>query len=200
MQTVSIPYSSGHLFRWEQPGRSEPRLAHVSIPYSSGHLFRCSEPRLGWKSQPTRLNPLFIRSSIPLKRPNPDQPGRSRVSIPYSSGHLFRYEPDTARIKDPDAEVSIPYSSGHLFRFGIPSSIHGGSSESQSLIHQVIYSVHKRPLGSRKPGRWSQSLIHQVIYSVAAGTKLTSAMKPGLNPLFIRSSIPLTAQYANEKP
>ncbi len=60
------------------------------------------------------LNPLFIRSSIPLL---PDYQARQRdwVSIPYSSGHLFRCAPKGATLR--------------------------GITASQSLIHQVIYSV-----------------------------------------------------------
>ncbi len=66
---VSIPYSSGHLFRFEgsRLGTTEPRSS-VSIPYSSGHLFRSESARATYGRRFLRLNPLFIRSSIPLIR------------------------------------------------------------------------------------------------------------------------------------
>ncbi len=63
------------------------------------------------------LNPLFIRSSIPFATKNAREGGGRRlVSIPYSSGHLFRYGSQALA-----AAMKL--------------------QESQSLIHQVIYSV-----------------------------------------------------------
>ena len=143
----------------------------VSIPYSSGHLFRSlALGDMPWAICPGRercLNPLFIRSSIPFQE------------------------------------------SRELMRKGAPKS--------QSLIHQVIYSVRKRA-GHLRPAlsglnplfirssiplegmdgkkaieeARSQSLIHQVIYSVGKKGGGMSATPQGLNPLFIRSSIPLS--------
>ena len=87
---VSIPYSSGHLFRSWIFDAEGATWQWVSIPYSSGHLFRWGNPAsdgLGF------LDP---------------------VSIPYSSGHLFRSLTGSGLSRKP--AVSIPYSSGHLFR------------------------------------------------------------------------------------
>ena len=163
------------------------------------------------------LNPLFIRSSIPFgTRPerNMTFPGRSlnplfiRSSIP-----LGRSLPALRRA---EIFVSIPYSSGHLFRFeDLPPGSGGGFLKSQSLIHQVIYSVTGIKLDSRRIERGvsipyssghlfrlpreremtrrrpkSQSLIHQVIYSVKTTKDWTESGRSSLNPLFIRSSIP----------
>ena len=91
MQRVSIPYSSGHLFRCKgqvfitsEQARMSQSLIHqviysvnceawnpglpriVSIPYSSGHLFRSEQVDLLNDRFDLSLNPLFIRSSIPL--------------------------------------------------------------------------------------------------------------------------------------
>ncbi len=62
---------------------------------------------------------------------------------------------------------------------------------SQSLIHQVIYSVPESKDLMRKGAPKSQSLIHQVIYSVRLqDDKGWDGKRASLNPLFIRSSIP----------
>ncbi len=66
LSTVSIPYSSGHLFRYDSQRQNDRTTdPTVSIPYSSGHLFRCKQER-------------------------PSEVQCKSVSIPYSSGHLFR--------------------------------------------------------------------------------------------------------------
>ncbi len=63
---------------------------------------------------------------------------------------------------------------------------------SQSLIHQVIYSVERYSGRSEAIDEESQSLIHQVIYSVSLALgSMPRAKEMSLNPLFIRSSIPL---------
>ena len=101
----------------------------------------------------------------------------TRVSIPYSSGHLFRYFEDIT-FHEAINKVSIPYSSGHLFRYlaGDLAPKYRGR-ESQSLIHQVIYSVKKgRHRMSATPFE-SQSLIHQVIYSVGITSGLLQGEK-----------------------
>ncbi len=73
--------------------------------------------------------------------------------------------------------VSIPYSSGHLFR-----------SFSSLFLPQICSFV-------------SQSLIHQVIYSVRPHTERSTRLQTSsLNPLFIRSSIPFFCRdYALRK-
>ena len=139
---VSIPYSSGHLFRsrkriWllRSCGRSQSlihqviysvrnilrrfveSIEDVSIPYSSGHLFR-------W-----RLRELITRLKLE---------SQSLIhQVIYSVSEAPAGIPGT-RLEP----VSIPYSSGHLFRSGRRSSSSRISPRmSQSLIHQVIYSV-----------------------------------------------------------
>ncbi len=66
-------------------------FSYVSIPYSSGHLFRLVWIRLGPIYSAKSLNPLFIRSSIPFCDNGFVYIAAVTVSIPYSSGHLFRY-------------------------------------------------------------------------------------------------------------
>ncbi len=106
-----------HQVIYSVPGKEEIRkqFGKVSIPYSSGHLFRSkilpdisigcggsqslihqviySVPDEEGSSQGSYpcLNPLFIRSSIPFSGRAGRIAARSAgVSIPYSSGHLFR--------------------------------------------------------------------------------------------------------------
>ncbi len=89
---VSIPYSSGHLFRFCFPDYSSgkrtwslnPLFIRSSIP------FECYARRKQRTDE--GLNPLFIRSSIPFPAKALRGPQKApAVSIPYSSGHLFRY-------------------------------------------------------------------------------------------------------------
>ena len=121
------------------------------------------------RSRRVCLNPLFIRSSIPLiaKLGTPASrelsqslihqviysvpnkwicltTGLTLVSIPYSSGHLFRWGRMWNGKLPFHFAVSIPYSSGHLFRCGVTEAAAAVFSQrSQSLIHQVIYSVRR---------------------------------------------------------
>ncbi len=188
---VSIPYSSGHLFRWpltacafSRPRRASQSLIHQVI-YSVYAAAR--RQRTGRKAG---LNPLFIRSSIPLLESSSIHGGSSESQslihqVIYSVlGEMPREREMTRR-------------------------------RSQSLIHQVIYSVMRRIKKRFKITAESQSLIHQVIYSVgkisarfAAGRdfvsipyssghlfrssirSITTFACRSLNPLFIRSSIP----------
>ncbi len=89
--------------------------------------------------------------------------------------------------------VSIPYSSGHLFRWMLPYSfcITDPSGLNPLFIRSSIPFCKVRK-GLNIQGYVSQSLIHQVIYSVYSFCITDpSADGQGLNPLFIRSSIPL---------
>ena len=122
----------------------------VSIPYSSGHLFRCCYDLVFASPIPARLNPLFIRSSIPLKK--------------RSSKWLTRRGLNPLFIRSSIPLISIEYDFGDNL------------ASSQSLIHQVIYSVRsKSDLGN-------------------------NSNSPSLNPLFIRSSIPFTPYKVSNGP
>ena len=90
---------------------------------------------------PERLNPLFIRSSIPFLVPGEG----IKKEKPPSLNPLF-------------IRSSIPLGLS-------PPHIPLGTASSQSLIHQVIYSVSTAGVQSEGESM-SQSLIHQVIYSV----------------------------------
>ena len=85
---VSIPFSSGSLFRGMYQGFGETGCK-VSIPFSSGSLFReTGSWHIGLKD--IGFNPLLIGES--LSRPWKDWHIKAwqRVSIPFSSGSLFR--------------------------------------------------------------------------------------------------------------
>ncbi len=97
-------------------------------------------------------------------------------------------------------KVSIPYSSGHLFRLRIKKRYKATAERSQSLIHQVIYSVAPAVGFPQRPADLSQSLIHQVIYSVGFIKSAFRIIHPGLNPLFIRSSIPFRKRAGHLRP
>ncbi len=134
---VSIPFTSGHVFRqywlkWSEDsdsgsqsllhqvtysdnrgyrGRLLPTL--VSIPFTSGHVFRL-ELNLdeNWLyyvvSIPFTSGHVFRQLREKLVKKFPD------VSIPFTSGHVFRLErqiPGTGI-----RSVSIPFTSGHVFR------------------------------------------------------------------------------------
>ena len=138
------------------------------------------------------LNPLFIRSSIPFGLSGRTFLGTQHlVSIPYSSGHLFRFEGVKNRSIKNKEGVSIPYSSGHLFRSLATSRMRPHAAPaSQSLIHQVIYSVcywtlaPVNTLGCLNP-LFIRSSIPLSLLRPLCGCRTIS-----LNPLFIRSSIP----------
>ncbi len=220
---VSIPYSSGHLFRSLALG-SMPRAKEMSL---NPLFIRSSIPFLGWDGTPgriwTSLNPLFIRSSIPLfneagkqtkrsgsqslihqviysvaKSRRWSSPDRSRVSIPYSSGHLFRFHRQGQKTLNEQCSLnplfirsSIPFL--HLDELGlaINRSLNPLFIRSSIPFRQVRAFIQKR---------WatSQSLIHQVIYSVSWSHQPERLPLVGLNPLFIRSSIPLSSLGGRE--
>ncbi len=169
MQRVSIPYSSGHLFRCKgqvfitsEQARMSQSLIHqviysvnceawnpglpriVSIPYSSGHLFRfIGQVLSGDKLIESQSLIHQVIYSVPNKWICLTT-GLTLVSIPYSSGHLFRWGRMWNGKLPFHFAVSIPYSSGHLFRCGVTEAAAAVFSQrSQSLIHQVIYSVRR---------------------------------------------------------
>ena len=90
---------------------------------------------------------------------------RSGVAIPYSSGLIF--SPETTVIFNVmgKALVAIPYSSGLIFSPERQLARGFGLTESQSLIHQVLYSHGGHTMAEREQ------------------------MSIGRNPLFIRSYI-----------
>ncbi len=155
---VSIPYSSGHLFRFvfASPIPAlmakclNPLFIRSSIPlYFFFRQRRCfirlsqslihqviysvgiSPRNRGAEIQ--RLNPLFIRSSIPFNSSRVKfRMVLDFVSIPYSSGHLFRSDWLPRHLRPLCGCVSIPYSSGHLFRF-VPSGRHADLEQYVSI-------------------------------------------------------------------
>ncbi len=153
------------------------RILHpgVSIPYSSGHLFRSTRRRFSCsKISPPSLNPLFIRSSIPFgpltAGASCEQPRMSQSLI-----HQVIYSVEEFSISECSRVLK---SLNPLFiRSSIPLERmrrheRYSSGMSQSLIHQVIYSVKAIRRGDIAMARQaSQSLIHQVIYSVLRNRK-----------------------------
>ncbi len=115
---VSIPFTSGHVFRQlieegerlRQQEMSQSLLhqvtysdkmeitvapgqsPHVSIPFTSGHVFRRTQTETLCVCDLSCLNPFYIRSRIPT--PGSQRKGRCEtvsVSIPFTSGHVFRH-------------------------------------------------------------------------------------------------------------
>ncbi len=134
---VSIPFTSGHVFRRLRPPRSHPGKPDVSIPFTSGHVFRPNE-----------------KGTVPATILN--------VSIPFTSGHVFRLVETHTSLEFMD--VSIPFTSGHVFRLPNGRRTSPRSWMSQSLLHQVTYSDFTKGNGSFDQAM-SQSLLHQVTYS-----------------------------------
>ena len=136
---VSIPFTSGHVFRREAGGRQGRRDQPVSIPFTSGHVFRPTASPADnihlWS-----LNPFYIRSRIPTSATTSPRPSKPIVSIPFTSGHVFR-------------------------QLGDPRGFTHVAIVSQSLLHQVTYSDSNRRL-AREP------------------------LNRCLNPFYIRSRIP----------
>ena len=162
---VAIPSSSGHLFRLLQQNRicgrifgsqsllhqviysvrsrviqGAVRKGKVAIPSSSGHLFRPRHDQGQCFQLDRSRNPFFIRSSIPSLCYVTLHYVTLRVAMPSSSGHLFRQTKVGGN--DHYKQCRNPF----FIRSSIPSRKEMKESlaffnESQSLLHQVIYSV-----------------------------------------------------------
>ncbi len=162
LEHVSIPFTSGHVFRqFIRGGRRRGKV--VSIPFTSGHVFRhvflavllrqevSSQSLLhqvtysdnSWLLRPdlsfTCLNPFYIRSRIPTSRNTKRNTGKMIVSIPFTSGHVFRQrwrenEEIRGRCLNPF------YIRSRIPTFGNTARNGSGVRMSQSLLHQVTYS------------------------------------------------------------
>jgi len=112
LQKVSIPSSSGHVFRPIRNKRPMDR-AEFQSPLRRG---TSSDTRNGYLKGFDNE-----RFQSPLRRGTSSDLGRmaqtdqaSRVSIPSSSGHVFRRAINEGWLQR--FTVSIPSSSGHVFR------------------------------------------------------------------------------------
>ncbi len=110
---VSIPFTSGHVFRLESCSRTAFTMTIVSIPFTSGHVFRrCL---------------LFPHCCVSLN-----------VSIPFTSVHVFR-QIGPVHGKGGFGSVSIPFTSGHVFRLPLTRRISSfGSSLNPFYIRSRI--------------------------------------------------------------
>ncbi len=184
---VSIPFTSGHVFRQERKKHERTQRSGVSIPFTSGHVFRQSKQFSRLPNGKCRLNPFYIRSRIPtMWRENEEIKGRClnpfyiRSRIPTtgrSRGYMasgkclnpfyIRSRIPTTKIKpslDVKVDVSIPFTSGHVFRHSEKPHLRKNVSVSIPFTSGHVF----RHPSSLFPSLrfWpSQSLLHQVTYS-----------------------------------
>ncbi len=137
---VSIPFTSGHVFRRFFDHLFQHKGLVVSIPFTSGHVFR---RRTQLHRQPLRfrsLNPFYIRSRIPTI-PGLVEPGdRCKVSIPFTSGHVFRHAGPKETAAPAAACLNPFYIRSRIPTPGKKKFPEFSLQVSQSLLHQVTYS------------------------------------------------------------
>src|SRR6266481_3197775 len=89
-------------------------MVFVSVPSSSGHVFRQTKKKKVRKMF-DGFSPLFIGACVSTARRASGKPCSPPVSVPSSSGHVFR--PQSERDRPVHGKyVSVPSSSGHVFR------------------------------------------------------------------------------------
>ncbi len=165
---VSIPFTSGHVFRLK--GRALRRILGmpVSIPFTSGHVFRRGNITIVEGGLLECLNPFYIRSRIPTEKNGSfSNPGGMSQSLL----HQVTYS-DLIRGNQEVAEAMVSQSLLHQVtysddRFSFNEGVDYGMS--QSLLHQVTYSDSISPNILKRTISWSQSLLHQVTYSDLGG-------------------------------
>ncbi len=165
---VSIPFTSGHVFRPVECSIGGESIVDVSIPFTSGHVFR-----------------LFIFVN-PLGR-------RMYVSIPFTSGHVFR--PVFEKTSSGWIET-VSQSLLHQVTYSDPAPPLSPRSKKGCLnpfyIRSRIPTLH---LGADN-GAFSQCLNPFYIRSrIPTQRNCSSAdgAEQGLNPFYIRSRIPTLA-------
>ncbi len=121
-------------------------IHRVSIPFTSGHVFRPEYVQCKLADSYGCLNPFYIRSRIPTRNSSGVFRDVFRVSIPFTSGHVFRPGRPKFASSIP-MPVSIPFTSGHVFRPRTVIAYILVLIMSQSLLHQVTYSDHRPQAG-----------------------------------------------------
>src|SRR6266481_1214895 len=90
VRRVSVPSSSGHVFRLSLL-LAVFKGVRVSVPSSSGHVFRLST-LLTSRYHSVSFSPLFIGACVSTQLFRAPVHLRGEVSVPSSSGHVFRHE------------------------------------------------------------------------------------------------------------
>ncbi len=172
-EKVSIPFTSGHVFR-----RLHKSWANEKLIVSQSLLHQVTYSDAGLNKEivdSIRVSQSLLHQVTYSDAENGSMPaGLERVSIPFTSGHVFRQWanrktsallvpclnpfyirsriPTTSvlrRVAESAADVSIPFTSGHVFRPGDGPIEEEMSRMSQSLLHQVTYSDASRPASRR---------------------------------------------------
>ncbi len=161
---VSIPFTSGHVFRPPALLGGLRRRLDVSIPFTSGHVFRLSDYLSDENTIVIGLNPFYIRSRIPTWH-NKElrcrdkwclNPFYIRSRIPTKS---WRSASGTRKV------VSIPFTSGHVFRRWLARSVRLADSCLNPFYIRSRIPTAEDPASSVETIIVSQSLLHQVTYS-----------------------------------
>ncbi len=137
------------------PATLEPEwiIRKVSIPFTSGHVFRLVRPQDGRTPRHKCLNPFYIRSRIPTKR----GPPREKMFLIMSQSLLHQVTYSDFAAPDTKAEIRQCLNPFYI-RSRIPTLAarflgRNWFRMSQSLLHQVTYSDSREARGTPGPGR-----------------------------------------------
>ena len=169
--SVSIPFTSGHVFR-----REKSMLDESANPVSQSLLHQVTYSDYGNCAAsvvlPHCLNPFYIRSRIPTIVGDLIF---DKKLMSQSLLHQVTYS-DLIQIGEISFsfDVSIPFTSGHVFRHPKKPPAEKKEAVSQSLLHQVTYSDCRPKTGVQRSQK-SQSLLHQVTYSDSISMRFLSS-------------------------